>query len=90
VGFFRNLKSVLGPNPLLWLWPQKMRGDGLSFPVTPDAGGESAGIEWAHLVAPRPLGDGDGDVPESISSTLAHGLGFAEERHRRKDDGRIV
>lgn len=67
-----------------------MRGDGLSFPVNPDAGGESAGIEWAHLVAPRPLGDGDGDVPESISSTLAHGLGFVEERHRRRDDGRMV
>ena len=83
------MKSVLGPNPLLWLWPQKMQGDGLTYPVNQDSGGES-GIEWAHLVAPRPLGDGDGDMGESVSSTLAHGLGFSEERHRRRDDGRIV
>jgi len=64
-----------------------MQGEGLEFPVNPDAGGESAGIEWAHLVAPRPLGDGDGDMGRSMSSTLAHGLGFAEERHRRTDHG---
>jgi hypothetical protein len=24
----------MGPNPLTWLWPKKMQGDGLSFPVT--------------------------------------------------------
>lgn len=24
---------MLGPNPLLWLWPQRTPGDGLSFPV---------------------------------------------------------
>ncbi|CAO3612574.1 unnamed protein product [Mucor fragilis] len=34
VGFYRNLCEVLGPNPLTWLWPKKMQGDGLSFPVT--------------------------------------------------------
>ncbi|GHJ84634.1 hypothetical protein NliqN6_1036 [Naganishia liquefaciens] len=34
LGFYRNLQSVLGPNPLLWLWPQSMSGDGLSFPVS--------------------------------------------------------
>jgi hypothetical protein len=69
-----------------------MQGDGLVFPVNQDAGGESAGTEWAHLVAPRPLGDGDGDMDRlsSVSSTLAHGLGFAEERHRRRDDGGMV
>lgn len=27
---------MLGPNPLTWLWPKKMQGDGLSFPVTPE------------------------------------------------------
>lgn len=93
MGFIRNLKSVLGPNPLLWLWPQRMQGDGLVFPVNQDSGGESssAGIEWAHLVAPRPLGDGDGDVEESVGRTLSQGLGFADEgRQRRRDSGRIV
>lgn len=44
---------MLGPNPWLWMWPQPMLGDGLSFPVNPDAGGESAGAEWAKLVAPE-------------------------------------
>ena len=66
-----------------------MQGDGLTYPVNQDSGGES-GIEWAHLVAPRPLGDGDEDMGESVSSTLAHGLGFSEEMHRRRDYGRIV
>ncbi|KAK8869594.1 hypothetical protein IAR55_000161 [Kwoniella newhampshirensis] len=46
IGFIKNIKSVLGPNPLLWLWPQKMRGDGLSFPVNPDAGDLHAQYSW--------------------------------------------
>lgn len=46
------MKSVLGPKPWLWLWPQPMSsGDGLSYPITPDAGGESA-YDWADAVAP--------------------------------------
>lgn len=32
-----------------------MAGDGLSFPVNPDAGGESARDEWAGAVAPEQL-----------------------------------
>ncbi|KAI7903905.1 DHHC palmitoyltransferase-domain-containing protein [Cokeromyces recurvatus] len=36
VGFYRNIREVLGSNPLLWLWPQKMQGDGLTFPMTPE------------------------------------------------------
>jgi hypothetical protein len=69
-----------------------MQGDGLVFPVNQDAGGESssAGIEWAHLVAPRPLGDGDADMGESVGRTLSHGLGFVDEGRRRRDSGRIV
>ncbi|RXK41009.1 palmitoyltransferase PFA4 [Tremella mesenterica] len=65
LGFMRNLESVLGPNPLLWIWPQKMQGDGLSFPVNPAAGGESA-EEWAGVVAP------DQTVSRSSSSHLGH------------------
>ena len=49
IGFVNNLKSVLGPNPLLWLWPQPMQVDGLSYPVNPDAGGESAVYDWAGI-----------------------------------------
>lgn len=30
-----------------------MQGDGLSFPVNSAAGGESATVEWAGIVAPQ-------------------------------------
>ncbi|KAG0747896.1 hypothetical protein G6F57_001720 [Rhizopus arrhizus] len=33
IGLYINICQVLGPNPLLWLWPQRTPGDGLSFPV---------------------------------------------------------
>ncbi|KAG1169709.1 hypothetical protein G6F70_008178 [Rhizopus microsporus] len=33
IGIYKNICQVLGPNPLLWLWPQRAVGDGLSFPV---------------------------------------------------------
>lgn len=32
---YENICQVLGPNPFLWLWPQKMQGDGLTFPIAP-------------------------------------------------------
>ncbi|KAF9202891.1 Palmitoyltransferase [Haplosporangium sp. Z 27] len=32
-GILTNFQEVLGQNPLLWLWPQPMLGDGLSFKV---------------------------------------------------------
>lgn len=79
-----NVKSVLGPNPLLWLWPQAMQGDGLLFPVNPDAGGESAPHQWAGTVA-REEGH--------ATSTLPNGFGNGEERlrHARPDvDGDMV
>lgn len=66
LGTYRNIQSVLGPNPLLWLWPQSMRSDGLSFPVNPEAGGESAIDEWVG-VAGR---DGPLSAPEIERSTV--------------------
>ncbi|KAG2230980.1 hypothetical protein INT48_002759 [Thamnidium elegans] len=33
IGIYENICYVLGPNPLLWLWPKKIQGDGLTFPV---------------------------------------------------------
>ena len=33
MGLYRNICDVLGSNPLLWLWPQKLQSDGLTFPV---------------------------------------------------------
>jgi hypothetical protein len=55
-----NIKSVLGPNPLLWLWPQTVKNDGLSYPVSKAADGEFSnqvgGEEWQDMV-----GSGRGD-----------------------------
>ncbi|WWC60858.1 uncharacterized protein I303_103434 [Kwoniella dejecticola CBS 10117] len=63
IGLYKNVKSVLGSNPLLWLWPQPMRGDGLSFPVNPDAGNPDAQYLWppkdpGRLPDPRPIPSG--------------------------------
>ncbi|BGP14561.1 Palmitoyltransferase [Rhodosporidiobolus nylandii] len=33
LGYLNNLKAVLGPNILLWCWPQRTPGDGLSYPT---------------------------------------------------------
>merc|ERR1719487_2882239 len=33
LGYVRNVQTVLGENPLWWMWPQPTPGDGLSFPV---------------------------------------------------------
>ncbi|RKP22259.1 DHHC palmitoyltransferase-domain-containing protein [Syncephalis pseudoplumigaleata] len=41
VGAYRNICLVLGDNPLLWLWPQPARGDGINYPVASHLG------EWA-------------------------------------------
>ena len=76
----QNVKSVLGPNPLLWLWPQDMRGDGVSFPVNPDAGGESASHLWAGAVAPSDESRGTGSLSNG------HVNGEERLRHGRKDD----
>lgn len=84
IGVFNNVKSVLGPNPLLWLWPQQIRGDGLSFPVNPDAGGESAGAAWADLVSVsrRPLQDeGDYHSGTRVGYGAAGDVGGYEHVH---------
>ncbi|KAI7849007.1 DHHC palmitoyltransferase-domain-containing protein [Circinella umbellata] len=33
IGFYRNICTVLGNNPLLWLWPKQPTSDGLVFSV---------------------------------------------------------
>ena len=32
-GIIENIKEMFGPNPLLWMLPQKMHGDGVHFKV---------------------------------------------------------
>ena len=34
LGRIKNIKAVLGPNPLLWWWPTVPPGDGLTFEIT--------------------------------------------------------
>ncbi|KAI9291155.1 zf-DHHC-domain-containing protein [Neoconidiobolus thromboides FSU 785] len=33
LGVIKNIKSVLGERVFLWLWPQEMKGDGVSFEI---------------------------------------------------------
>jgi hypothetical protein len=86
-----NLKAVLGPNPLLWLWPQpQTSGDGLSFPITPDAGGESA-YEWAGVIAPdQQYNPGDGSGGGSGSDLDLHSSTLqARLRGHLRDDSMV-
>ncbi|KAG0165164.1 Palmitoyltransferase [Apophysomyces sp. BC1015] len=32
-GTMSNLQTVFGPQPLFWLWPQRMMGTGFDFPI---------------------------------------------------------
>lgn len=38
LGYLGNIRSVLGHNPLVWLWPQRAVGDGLSYPLAVGTG----------------------------------------------------
>jgi hypothetical protein len=42
LGLFANIRAVLGDNPLLWCWPNTIKGDGLRFPV-------SGGGKWVSF-----------------------------------------
>ncbi|KAF9945615.1 Palmitoyltransferase [Mortierella alpina] len=58
-GILTNFQEVLGKNPLLWLWPQPMIGDGLRFKVK---------HEKNDLYDPRSSED---EAPSSSSSSSA-------------------
>ncbi|OBZ88684.1 Palmitoyltransferase PFA4 [Choanephora cucurbitarum] len=36
IGYCQNICSVLGSNPLFWMWPQGTPGNGLQYPTRPD------------------------------------------------------
>ncbi|KAH7050770.1 DHHC palmitoyltransferase-domain-containing protein [Linnemannia elongata] len=38
LGVLTNFQVILGQNPLLWLWPQPMLGDGIQFKMRSDIG----------------------------------------------------
>ncbi|KAI9491473.1 DHHC palmitoyltransferase-domain-containing protein [Zychaea mexicana] len=44
LGLFRNICAVLGSQPIFWFWPQRMRGDGLQFPVRKQDG------SWQEII----------------------------------------
>lgn len=77
-----------------------MRGDGLSFPVNPDAGGESAVYDWAGVAGRHgPLSDpavergavngfmGDMTGVAGSSHGVQAGYGTGEERMRLSRGG---
>ncbi|KAI8979585.1 DHHC palmitoyltransferase-domain-containing protein [Mycotypha africana] len=71
VGFYKNICEVLGPQPLLWLWPQKAQGDGLTYPVIPGTDPRTP-----YYWPPR---DPDDLRPSIFSSKYKH----QQERNRR-------
>lgn len=74
IGPMNNMRAVLGPHWWSWLWPQRMQGNGLSYPVNPEAGGESI-AEWAGVIAQeRGLGSGyDATAQRSFPLSGGHG-----------------
>ncbi|KAF7727815.1 Palmitoyltransferase [Apophysomyces ossiformis] len=55
-GMMNNLRTVLGPQPLWWFWPQRMTGTGLDFPIN------------AKHVYEEQEDDLEDDLPQRLSS----------------------
>ncbi|KAG8895783.1 Palmitoyltransferase [Tulasnella sp. 403] len=54
IGMWANICAILGDNPLLWCWPQTMKGSGLRFPVAEGTG------KWIEFHRPhKDHGEGD-------------------------------
>lgn len=70
-----NVRAVLGPWVVLWCWPQRMRGDGLSFAV-----GKGVG-KWeesdSELLGEEAAEGRSGDREE---------VGLEERRRRRREE----
>jgi hypothetical protein len=73
LGMRRNITAVLGSNPLMWCWPRKAGGDGLSYPF-----GEGTGV-WIHKVSIKLL---ISDHRSASSSAMA-ASGSVRQRGRR-------
>ncbi|KAG0220319.1 DHHC palmitoyltransferase-domain-containing protein [Mortierella sp. GBAus27b] len=59
-GIIANFQQVLGKNPLLWLWPQPMLGDGLYFKVRTDKASGNSGDDEGPSVSSSPSLRGTG------------------------------
>ncbi|GAA6009425.1 hypothetical protein JCM11491_003552 [Sporobolomyces phaffii] len=76
LGYFENVKDVLGPNPFLWWCPQKAPGDGLTYQV-------GTGIESheQYLWPPRdefvkPRSRRSNQPPRPAGSPFTYGTGL--------------
>lgn len=86
VGYMNNMKAVLGPNPWLWLWPQAMRGDGLSYPVNPDAGEREMQYSWpprdpTQYMPSAPMADSPWTYGGGFNPDLVPSSGALRARH---------
>eukprot|EP00929_Paragymnodinium_shiwhaense_P045366 TRINITY_DN23189_c0_g1_i1.p1 TRINITY_DN23189_c0_g1~~TRINITY_DN23189_c0_g1_i1.p1 ORF type:complete len:318 (-),score=31.27 TRINITY_DN23189_c0_g1_i1:285-1238(-) len=67
IGFYENVKSVLGPYPVLWLLPWGLpEGEGLQFPVNPEA--KNAIEQQRRLVSSRSSSQSQGCADERLQS----------------------
>lgn len=48
LGWYRNVCAVLGNQPLFWMWPQRMQGNGLYFPMRLQGEGEKRASTLMH------------------------------------------
>ncbi|CAG8483014.1 6166_t:CDS:2 [Diversispora eburnea] len=51
IGFLRNIQAILGENLIFWCLPQQIKGNGLSFPISSNAGTtDDSELEMDYLV----------------------------------------
>jgi hypothetical protein len=73
IGTLSNIRSVLGPNALLWCWPGiETEGTGLSYPLADGSG------KWVEFHDDPPQSQEEGHEAES-----SHHVGRDEDGHFR-------
>ncbi|GAA6037945.1 hypothetical protein JCM8097_009502 [Rhodosporidiobolus ruineniae] len=73
LGYLSNLKAVLGSNPLLWCWPQRSPGDGLTYPTAIGTGLKDQ-LLWPPRDEHVPLRHKPRPLPPDAAFTYGSGL----------------
>ncbi|KAJ3330769.1 Palmitoyltransferase [Blyttiomyces sp. JEL0837] len=87
LGFWGNMKSVLGERVWLWWMPQGAVGDGIHFPVNPELAVPGAGsvtwppAEYYEYNKGRSYGVGDDDVDELESEEEEEDADVSDHQH---------
>ncbi|KAF0460717.1 zf-DHHC-domain-containing protein [Gigaspora margarita] len=91
IGFIENIRANLGDNPILWCWPQEIKGTGLSFPISKDA---DPSIIWppkdpdaitTSSMAPKPW-----DIYNNHFNSNSRNQKYSRQFVRRDSEGYLV